>query len=521
MDDAIAKATAWLGDALDWLRTEALDSAGQPLVLAAAVAGIGWLVLLAMAVFATRQPDVDAGPATMELGPEPPAVVNLITSDWRLEEEAACATLLDLAARKMADIEEVGPELSLVRLRGVRGTLNSYEQQVYDYAASCAVDSVVATEALAKGQQKPAAWWKSFRNAVIEDARSRGLSQPRWTGPWLTLLRGGSFIPGGLTALAAWEWAAGGAVVVGCWALIAGINAERGTAAGAEAAGRWLGLRRQLRDNDRFETLPAASVTIWDRHLAYGAALDVAPAAVVSLPVGLPADDRRAWSTYGTGLWHLIRVRYPRRWGFLPGPPMLWSRSPWWIAWVAVAVSALALLAYPVIAGLDLIGVKVVDSEAGTINSEALDTAWARAQDLAPAIVAPIWLAAAALLVLALTDIGNRRVVEGQVVRLRRRSRGDDSNYEHRMAIDDGRARETKAWLLNPKLYATVTEGEVVKVSLGRIFQYPFRIEKVADAPAGYSAPRSAGQPVDSTGPESAPAPVLEPNPLGPDPNLA
>ena len=179
------------------------------------------------------------------------------------------------------------------------------------------------------------------------------------------------------------------------------------------------------------------------------------------------------------------------------------------------------------IAGLDLIGVKVVDSEAGTINNEALDSAWARAQDLAPAIVGPIWLASATLLVLALTDIGNRRVVEGQVVRLRRRSRGSSENYEHRMAIHDGQARETKAWLIRPELYDTVHEGEVVKVSLGRIFQYPFRVDKVADAPDGYSSPSSAGQPQDSAQPptDSEPsrsaAAALDPNPLGPDPELA
>ena len=490
MDDALASLSAWWNDALDWLRTEALDGAGQPLVLAAVVVAAGWLVLLAAASFATRQPSVKARPAALELGPEPPAVVNLITSDWRLEEEAASATLLDLAARGMAQIDEVGPELSLVRLRAVRGSLTRYERMVYEYAQACAADGVVATEALAKGQDKPAAWWKSFRSAVIADARARGLSQPRWTGPWLALLRAGAFVPAGLAAWAAWEWTVGGAVVIGCWALLGLLNEERGTAAGAEAAGPWLGLRRQLRDNDTFESLPAASVTVWDRHLAYGAALDVAPAAVVSLPVGLPADDRRAWSTYGSGLWHLVRVRYPRRWGFLPGRPMVWSRSPWWIAWVSIAMAGLALLAYPIIAALDLIGTRVFDSATGAVNTGALDAAWQRAGDLAPAVIAPVWLAAGVLLVLGLIDLANRKVVEGQVVRLRRR--GDDDNYEHRMAIDDGRSRETKAWLVRPEIYAAVNEGDVVQVNTGRVFSYPFRVDKVGVAPTGYGSVEQA-----------------------------
>ena len=155
MNDALASLSAWWSDALEWLRTEALDSAGQPPVFATILATAGWLLLLALAIFATRQPSVDDGPATMELGPEPPAVVNLITSDWRLEEEAASATLLDLAARGMAQIEEVGPDLSLVRLRGVRGSLTEYERMVYEYAAGCAVGGVDAAGAPGPALRRP------------------------------------------------------------------------------------------------------------------------------------------------------------------------------------------------------------------------------------------------------------------------------------------------------------------------------------------------------------------------------
>jgi hypothetical protein len=48
---------------------------------------------------------------------------------------------------------------------------------------------------------------------------------------------------------------------------------QRDTPAGAEAAGRWLGVRDYLGRNEVFPTLPPASVAIWDRYLGYGAAL--------------------------------------------------------------------------------------------------------------------------------------------------------------------------------------------------------------------------------------------------------
>ena len=45
----------------------------------------------------------------MDLGEEPPAVVDLATSDWRVTPDAISATLLDLAARGYLDLEQYGP----------------------------------------------------------------------------------------------------------------------------------------------------------------------------------------------------------------------------------------------------------------------------------------------------------------------------------------------------------------------------------------------------------------------------
>jgi hypothetical protein len=60
------------------------------------------------------------------------------------------------------------------------------------------------------------------------------------------------------------------------------------------------------------------------------------------------------------------------------------------------------------------------------------------------------------------------------------------------MAIDDGRSRETKAWLIQPEIYAAINEGDLVKVSTGRVFNYPFWVEKVGVAPTGYGSVEQA-----------------------------
>jgi hypothetical protein len=44
----------------------------------------------------------------MELGEEPPTVVDLLTNDWRVTADAIPATLLDLAARGYLDLEQYG-----------------------------------------------------------------------------------------------------------------------------------------------------------------------------------------------------------------------------------------------------------------------------------------------------------------------------------------------------------------------------------------------------------------------------
>jgi hypothetical protein len=58
------------------------------------------------------------GPRTLELGPEPPAVVNFLVNDFRVTDDAVPATLIDLAARNVVDVEWRGPTSTFGRRSG-------------------------------------------------------------------------------------------------------------------------------------------------------------------------------------------------------------------------------------------------------------------------------------------------------------------------------------------------------------------------------------------------------------------
>src|SRR5581483_9327368 len=104
----------------------------------------------------------------------------------------------------------------------------------------------------------------------------------------------------------------------GLMAVPRSLRAERDTPEGLATAGRWLGLRAQLSGDDNFARQPPTAVAIWDRLLAYGAAMGVAPGAVRSLPMGAESATH-AWTAYG-GRWRVVHVHYPNR--FPPG----WGR---------------------------------------------------------------------------------------------------------------------------------------------------------------------------------------------------
>ncbi|GAA3825273.1 hypothetical protein GCM10022226_52450 [Sphaerisporangium flaviroseum] len=421
-----------------------------------AVAALGlWLLLLAALAFATRNPDIDPGPPTSELRDESPALVDLITGNWRLCDEAASATLLDLAAKGAVQIEEIGPELSLVRLREPRTPLSAYEKLVHDHVRSLATDGVVATGALAEGARNLGRWWKSFRRKVIVEAREKGLSRARWSRAQAALLTAAAAVPAIAAGIAVAATADGddkdggiGAAFVG-FALLIGLlgklNGERGTAEGAKVAGYWMGVRAHLAANQGFAEQPAAAVTIWGRHLAYAAALGLARRAVTSLPISTPADDKRAWSDYG-GMWHVVDVRYPRR--------ILWGRPP------------LQMILRGLVAGL---ATGFWLWMFGIVASALID--WPDSLVMPVAYLGAA-VAAAVPIAFAIADLTTKTEVEGQIVRLRAFQVGSNGNnrpkYAYWVALDDGRLREVKALGIDEDKWRPLVEGDRVRARIGR-----------------------------------------------------
>jgi hypothetical protein len=439
----------------------------HPAVIVAAVAVAAWLLLLLAMVVRTRVPDIEPGPPTAELGPESPAVVDYVTANGRLSDEAASATLLDLAARGILQIEEIGPELSLVRLRTQDppevAALESYERMVYDHVRLLARDGVVATGALAEGARNLGQWWRRFKKAVLSEARARDLFTPRWSKAQTTLLDAAAFVPGVLAFAATAQvtdpngdddpsWAVGGVTVFVLWAIVHRLRGNRPTERGRQVIAAWLGVRDHLARNPRFNELPAAAVTVWGRHLAYAAALGLAGRAVASLPVSVPADAQRAWADYG-GLWHRVSVRYPRpRSSAFVHLLRLRCRPPVQVLFAGLVVGLIVFVfpGFPIRLVLPAFGFP----EALAKLIQVL---------LALAVAGPP-------IVRAALDLATPRAMEGQVVRLRtttfEKFSNDKKGVDHWMALDDGRHAQVTARGLPGELYQRLTEGDVVRVDL-------------------------------------------------------
>ncbi len=303
-------------------------------------------------------------------------------------------------------------------------------------------------------------WWRQFHRGVIEDARGRELSRPRWGGRERAILGVLAVVVGLAVGVAATTLTGnssstssrsddnpvGAAVGMGLMAAVVLVGAarrlggERDTPAGRDAASRWLGLRAMLANDPLFASQPPAAVAIWDRLLAYGAALGVAPSAVDGLPFGAESE-RHAWSPVGNR-WRLVTIRYPQR--MPPG----YGRRPVLVALVGLVVTVVGVLVAPG-------AVSVADAllrAAGDAASDQKVPVWFRtavglALGSVVALGVAVALVGAALLVGGVADlIRRRRAVEGRVLRVR--VRGDDQHRIWHLAVDDGGSDRIRAWRL-------------------------------------------------------------------------
>jgi hypothetical protein len=446
-------------------------------IVAGALAA-AWFVALAMVAAALDPRRVAAGAATLDHpGDEPPAVVNLITNDWDLGHAAVPATLLDLAGRGFVAIDQVG-DRTFVRIRANppasgRRPFTQYDGMVLGHLRNLAhntADGVVPAEALTTGPATSSKdWWESFSSAVVDDARSRDLSQPRWA----RRVKVAFIIAAGVVAAAAAlamttlrenpndseddpVGAAPGVAILTFGALsglVASRGGERDTPKGREVAARWLGVRNLLGQNSLFAEQSPAAVVIWDQHLGHGAALGVAHGAVRALPLGAESE-KEAWSSVG-GRWRVVRVRYPRL------VPPGYGRHP-----------ALVALVGWIVLGIGLPLLDVVPTFADAALDSLRDDAFSGDVPIGLRIAVPLVAAVAVTIcVLAsvvgaamiLTGVGDllrgRAEVTGRVLRLR--ERGSDEKTYWYVAVDDGTNPTVRAWRV--KTLPQITQGATVQ----------------------------------------------------------
>jgi hypothetical protein len=441
-----------IGTALD----ETLDRIQPAALFAAAGSTVAYLAGLGLVRWSRRprRPLDDTSHARIGLDlpalrPEPPAVAGFLAAGFEPRREGVPATLLDLAARRVLEIEGIGAELR-VRIRNGpdAGSLLPHERRVLDLVRRRAEGGSVPGAALTSGPRQHAArWWRGFRNEVIDEAQARGLSRDLWDRQTLLTFGGASLVPAAFVWVGARNSGAAVAYLVAAFVLLTWIRerrAQRDTDAGLAASGDWLGVRTYLREAE-LEDLPPASVTVWERPFAYAAAFGVARAAVETIPMGAE-EDRRAWSSQG-GRWREVRIRYPFAW------PPAWG----WLPAVAVAVS---LAGIAVAAGLLRLATGIGWPEPGLGDPPGL-VAFVRG------IAVVAWVAGGAIglwsavaLVRSIADLGGARTVSGQVLRLRTFGRSSDDPGRHYLAIDDGSADVIRAWRVPDELWSSAPPAQ-------------------------------------------------------------
>ena len=426
------------------------------LLVVGAILVIAWLLVFAQRYFATFPKLPPAAPATNELRDEPPAVVNLLANRWKPTRVAMAATLLDLAARKVFDIQQLDSDHFVIHIERVpdESTLTAYEREVLDFIRSRATGGSAPVEALALGEEADAeAWWKRFAAAVANDAKRLGLARNRWAPSDWAGLGGLLAVTLGALALALAAAHVGGGksssstssnnfnpldwlvvAFVGWAAVMAwlrSLRALRDTPAGRDACAHWLGVRAYLRNTHAFDELPPAAVVIWGRYLSYGAALGAAHDAVRALPFAVEDPDT-AWSG-STGMWRQIRVEYPTRFGFGESPGKVFFggliRSIFWGALAFVILPVILTFAYGV---LDDALTSQQRSDAGLY----IVLGFAAVAIVVGAYLVVRFLAGLIRLVRGARDFGKHVTVEGPIVKV----------HQGRIAVDDGHADEVVAW---------------------------------------------------------------------------
>jgi hypothetical protein len=236
----------------------------------------------------------------------------------------------------------------------------------------------------------------------------------------------------------------------GYWAIAAVILArirsgrrQHDTPAGLAAASRWRAVKARLEQDAAFPSQPPTAIALWERHLAYGAALGVAAGAVRPIPMGAESE-RRAWSSYG-GRWRQVEVSYPN------GFPLGWGLHPFAAILRAVPAAVLSGLI------LYILGAVAVDLS----DLRGVKLLVAAAIFLIPSLVA---IGAVIVVARSVADLSSTSEVTGEILRLR--AFGSEDKTRHYVAVDGGTASKIRAWIVRSELYSPLEEYQVVSVSV-------------------------------------------------------
>jgi hypothetical protein len=447
--------------------TDLLVELGLPAI------GFGtWFAAYAAARSMTRADRVTPAPAAPDLGPESPAVVSLFANRWEFTEDAAEATLLDLAARRYLEFRQAGndPRHTTVHLTGKDpADLNPYERLVFDRVLERATGGVVPLTALTfTNAGLSVAFAKRLRVAVVAEARTKGLSRRRYSAGWLTIFAVLAVFAGLLVAAVIvyrdqdYGAAAGGALVTAAAliTLASRLGGERDTPAGRAAAQRWLGVRDWLQAHPEFANLPPAAVATWDRYLSYGAALGTTRVASQIIELGL-ADRRRIWSSYG-GRWRRVTIRYPTRpksgfhWGYL-------------ILRAAIMVMVGWTFASP-----------------GEVFRRLFDASMVTVVFTLFGLVLLVW--GGYLVVRLGLDFAQPASVTGEVLwtqvwKQRSRENGPDEPTLYYLAVDEGREDRTVAWVIPAALADTCRTGDELRLRVRPWTRWVTAVEMVRKGP--------------------------------------
>ena len=422
-----------------------------------------WFALLGLVLLLTRPRDVEAAGASTDFGgDEPPALVSLFAGGWRLNEDAAESTLIDLAARGFLELRQpaADPRQTTVHLkRRDESGLTAYERRVLDRVRSQASGGMVPLTALTFRDTAEAGRWTSALHAeVLRDAKARGLTRPRVSPAVKTFLTVAALLPAAVLAAVVFDQNQDGEAALGAGAgaflalgsALAVLRGVRETREGRAVAQRWMGLREFLRNDEAFADLPPAAVTVWDRYLSYGDALGVTrvSSAVIDLGMG---SRKRVWSSYG-GTWHRVRVRYPRFWG-------RYGRTALGLGFPAVLTLA---------AGIAVLHYR------GPVMDSAPD-------QLPPGAAAVSWWVGFLLvirggyrLIRTIVDVASPVTITGEAlwIQLWRTEKGNNDNAPvpvlYYFALDDGKEDRTTAWGIPAAWSSQAAPGDVVTVKVRR-----------------------------------------------------